>query len=68
MAKFKIYGDYGYESEQLLEEFDSLAEAERWAKGYTRRGDLGGYSQIEVASFASDGEYITHWKKEAQEA
>lgn len=63
MAKnFKVYGDYGYESEQLLEEFDTLSEAIRWATGYTKDGDLGGYNQIEIASFASDGEYMTHWK------
>ena len=59
---FQIYGDYGYASEQLLEEFDTQKEAVSWAKGYTKWGDLGGYDQIEVASFASDGEYLSHWK------
>jgi len=58
MAKFKIYGDYGYLSECLLEEFETLSEAVRWCDGYTSDGDFGGYTVIEIATFAEDGEYI----------
>jgi hypothetical protein len=58
MAKFKIYGDYGYTTETLLEEFDHQTEAVRWAKYYAESSDFGGYSIIEVAEFAEDGEYI----------
>jgi hypothetical protein len=57
---FYVYGDYGYLSEELLEEFSQLAEALRWVSEYIRGGDFGGYDVIEVASFADDGEYITH--------
>lgn len=59
--RFQIYGDYGLESQNLLEDFDLLSEAERWAKGYTRR-DLGGYSEVIVLSFKEDGEAVTHWR------
>jgi hypothetical protein len=54
---FKIYGDYGYTSETLLEEFDTLSEALRWADGYVEDG-FGGYAVIEIATFADDGEYV----------
>jgi hypothetical protein len=62
MAKFKIYGDYGYTTETLLEEFDTRSEAVRWAEGYVESGDFGGYDVIEVARFADDGEYIVVMK------
>ena len=58
---YKIYGNYGLESECLLEEFKSSSDAERWAKGYCRR-DLGGYDSVEVISFHADGEAVTHWR------
>ena len=59
MAKFKIYGDYGYTSQTLLEEFDTRAEAIRWAEDYARQGDFGGYKLIEVAWHDGySGEYI----------
>jgi len=61
MAKFKIYGDYGYQNETLLEEFDNLIDAIRQAKGYVLKYFEDGYDVIEVASFSPDGEYITHW-------
>lgn len=61
MAHYKIYGDYGYQGETLLEEFDDLSDAIRWAEGYTEDGDFGGHAVIEVASFSADGEYLTHW-------
>ena len=56
---FKIYGDYGYTTETLLEEFDTRSEALRWADRYVESGDFGGYSTIEIAFFAEDGEYVT---------
>ena len=55
---FKIYGDYGYTTETLLEEFNTRSEALRWADGYVESGDFGGYSTIEIAFFAEDGEYV----------
>jgi hypothetical protein len=58
--RFKIYGDYGYQSETLLEEFDRLDDATRWLKRYVRWGNMGGFDIIEVAHFAPDGEYLTH--------
>lgn len=56
---YEVYGDYGYSSEELLAEFEDRTEAVRWADQYVRNGDLGGYSVIEVAYFADDGEYVT---------
>ena len=61
MAKYEVYGDYGYASECLLEQFDTYAEAERFVDGYAHRGDTGGYETIEVITFAADGEAITHY-------
>lgn len=66
MKKFQIYGDYGLESQQLLEDFDSRSDAVRWAERYCRR-DLGGYSAVEVASFTDEGEIITHWIKRKED-
>jgi len=66
MKKFKVYGDYGMYDECMLEDFDLLSEAERWAKQYTRR-DMGGYESIDVISFRSDGEAVTHWRKTIEE-
>lgn len=63
--KYKVYGDYGYESETLLEEFDSKAEAIRWAEGYTE-SDTGGFMMVEVAYFA-DEEYVTVWTITAED-
>ena len=59
MYKFKVIGDYGLDSEMYLESFETLAEALRWFKGYTKRG-LGGYENILVCSFYADGEMIEH--------
>ena len=61
MARYEVYGDYAMNSECLLEEFDTYAEAERFVDGYTARGDFGGYETIEVITFAEDGEAITHY-------
>jgi hypothetical protein len=60
---YKFYGDYGFETECLLEEFATLSEATRWVQGYTRR-DMGGYQVIEVLTFANNnlaGEMILHF-------
>jgi hypothetical protein len=67
MSKFKIYGDYGYTSETLLEEFNTRSEAIRWAEGYVESGDFGGYDVIEVAWFAEDGEYMVERRFEAED-
>jgi hypothetical protein len=64
---YKIYGDYGYTTETLLEEFNTLSEAVRWAEGYVESGDFGGYSVIEVATFAEDGEYLVERRFEAED-
>ena len=58
MATYKIYGDYGYQSETLLWETDDRAEALRWAERAGADG-VGGHDVIEVARFADDGEYMT---------
>ncbi len=58
---FKVYGDYGLESQNLLEDFALESEAVRWAKSYCRR-DLGGYSEVAAMSFYKDGEAVTHWR------
>lgn len=57
--KFKVYGDYGYQSECELHESDSQNAAVRWLTEYVRQGDTGGYNILEVAYFANDGEYVT---------
>jgi hypothetical protein len=67
MAKFKIYGDYGYTSETLLEEFEYYSEAVGWIDDYVESGDMGGYSVIEVATFAEDGEYVVKYRLDADD-
>lgn len=63
MSNYFIYGDYGYTSECLLEEFETRAEALRWCDRYINSaGDFGGYAVIEIARFAESGEYITVMK------
>jgi hypothetical protein len=62
-----IYGDYGYTSETLLEEFESYADAVRWCEGYVEGGDFGGYAVIEIAWFAEDGEYLVERRYEAED-
>ena len=64
---YKIYGDYGYTTETLLEEFESYAEAKRWLDGYTDAGDFGGYTVIEIARFAEDGEYVVEYRADAED-
>ena len=59
---YKIFGDYGYAGESLLAEFDTLQAAVDWLRDYEAEtfGCLGGYSVVEIATFADSGEYITH--------
>lgn len=65
--KFQIFGDYGYTTETLLGEFDYYAEAKRFVDGYTKDGDFGGYSVIEIATFAEDGEYMVKYRVDAED-
>ena len=68
MAKYKIYGDYGYTTETLLEEFNTRSEAIRWAERYAESGDFGGYYVIEVAWHNSNtGEYVVERRYDAQD-
>lgn len=63
MSNYFIYGDYGYTSETLLEEFEERSQALRWADRYINSaGDFGGYDVIEIARFADDGEYMVVMK------
>jgi len=64
---YTVYGDYGYISETVLFVSTSRNEAVRWAERYVRHGDTGGYGVIEVASFATDGEYLPHWVFQAED-
>ncbi len=64
---YGVYGDYGYVTENLLFESNSVNEAIAWAENYTRFGDMGGYSVIEVAWFAKDGTYETTWTRNAED-
>ena len=67
MITYHVFGDYGYESECELYSHTSSAFAKRWAEGYTRRGEMGGYGVIEVAYFSDDGEYRPIWTQYAEE-
>jgi len=58
---YKIYGDYGYRTECLLHETESLPAAERWVDRYTQSGDMGGYNIIEVARFDARDEYVVEY-------
>jgi hypothetical protein len=58
---YGVFGDYGYTSQQLLFESNSVNEAIKFAERYTRAGDMGGYNIIEVAFFSADGTYETTW-------
>lgn len=64
--EYTVFGDYGYTTQTELHTTNNLKAAIRWAEAYCRR-DSGGYSIIEVAWFADDGEYITEWKKTFEE-
>ena len=63
---YRIYGDYGYTSETLLEEFNDFRDAIRWVESYVEAGDFGGYTMIEIASFADD-EYVVERRWDADD-
>ena len=67
MRTYKVFGDYGYVSENELFETNNLQEALNFARSYTRWGDMGGYNVIEVAWFTEDGEYVEELRIEAEE-
>jgi hypothetical protein len=64
---YKIYGDYGYIAETLLEEFNDFGDAVHWVEGYVADGDFGGHTVIEIATFADDGEYVTERRWDAED-
>lgn len=63
--EYTVFGDYGYTSETALYTTNSLNAAINWAKRYCENDC--GYSVIDVAWFADDGEYITEWTKHIEE-
>jgi hypothetical protein len=65
---YYAFGDYGFRSECELETFNSANEGIRWLNQYTKDGNFGGYSILEIASFAEDGEYIVHYRLELEYA
>jgi hypothetical protein len=67
MPEYFAFGDYGYNSQCQLAEFNSASEGIRWLDNYTRDGDLGGYSVIEIASFSDNGEYVVHESREMED-
>lgn len=50
-----MYHVYGWcrktNDEVLLHSADTSSEAVRWAKGYTKQGDMGGWDKINVVEF-----------------
>lgn len=56
-SNIQVWGDYGYASETVLEEFGSLEEAIEWVEGYIE-DDFGGYKVIEAAEFLENGEFL----------
>jgi hypothetical protein len=64
---YYVYGDYGYETECVLEVFNSPERAVQFVKGYTKHGDMGGYGQIEAAYFTEDGEYVSFYRVSDEE-
>jgi len=51
--KYQIYGDYGLDSQNLLEEFKFIETARGWFKKYTLR-DIGGYSNISLVTASGE--------------
>ena len=45
---YLVYGDYGLETQNLLEGTDWLQEARDFVRRYTRWGDMGGYENIYI--------------------
>ena len=65
--KYKVYGDYGFNSETLLAEFDRLRDARAYQLGYTAL-DTGGFDRVEVLWFTPDGEAVVEFSVDALEA
>ena len=64
---YKIYGDYGYTTETLLAEFNDFGDAVHWVENYVNGGDFGGYTVIEIATFAENGEYVVERRWDADD-
>jgi len=45
---YQVYGDYGLETQNLLEDSDWLQEAREFLRRYIRWGDMGGYENIYI--------------------
>jgi len=67
MAWFEVYGDYGYQNEELLRQFDNLEDACQYVDHKFDHNDMMGFDRIEVVSFASDGEVISHYEVNAED-
>lgn len=66
--EYTVFGDYGYTTETELYTTTSLNAAKRWAERYCDSDNMGGFVVVEVAWFSDNGEYVTEWKREAEEA
>ncbi|MFZ9131568.1 MAG: hypothetical protein ACO20M_06380 [Methylophilaceae bacterium] len=62
MARFKVYGDYGYITEKLMAEYDSYQDAIAVLEKPENRGPnrVHGHTTLEVGEFLEDGEFRTH--------
>lgn len=58
---FTIYSDYGYTQETIVSEHPTLEEAEGAFENLDCEDE--GVGVLEIASFADDGEFITHNRK-----
>ena len=63
---FKLYINYGYMSEELVAECDTVRQAVNRMNDYVQEWGQLAYERIEVISFADDGEAITHAALAAQ--
>ena len=63
---YGVFADYGYVTETILFETDSVNQAINWAERYTQFGDFGGWAVIEVGWFDAKGVYQTAWSKHDQ--
>jgi hypothetical protein len=66
---YYVYGSYGYTNEQLYYEGPDYAQAQRAFDHVTDDPeDMDGHEVVEIASFASDGEFLTHQTRRTQSA
>ena len=63
---YKVYINYGYMSEELLAECDTIRQAVNSMNDFVQEWGQCHYERIEVMSFADDGEAITHAALAAQ--